>query len=297
MLEIKNISKYFNSNLVLKNLSFSVSEGNIFGIIGPNGAGKTTTLRIILGILPQSKGEIFFKNSPLDQNYQNDTGYLPEERGLYPKSTISNILIYLGQLKGLTYSQAVKRTDYWLDRLELKTNKKHHVEDLSKGNQQKVQFISAILHEPQILILDEPFSGFDPVNQSIFREIIEEIKDSRIIILSTHLMNLAESLCDEILLINKGEKVVSGKIDDVLNSSKQELYKIVFAEKINKDDIDKLNYLKIVRADESSITIDLNNESPNSIVNRVTAEHDIVEFKKVNPSLHNIFISLIDSAK
>ena len=297
MLEIKNISKYFNSNLVLDDISFSVKKGEIFGVIGPNGAGKTTTLRIILGILNASSGEVKFNDNLLDQNFSNITGYLPEERGLYPKSNVVNTLAYLGQLKGLRHSDAIKNIEYWFDRLELNDYKKYQVEELSKGNQQKVQFISAILHDPKILILDEPFSGFDPVNQSIFREIIEEKKKDKFIILSTHLMDLAESLCDKIYLINKGKKVVSGSLNDVITSEKNNLYLLNFLNSLTDDKITLFKNQKIIKREQNSIILELGNQAPHEFLRNYSSKIQITEFKKIKPTLHQIFISYVGENK
>ncbi|MCB0731292.1 MAG: ATP-binding cassette domain-containing protein [Ignavibacteriae bacterium] len=294
MLEIRNISKYFNANLVLDDISFTINKGRIFGIIGPNGAGKTTTLRILLKILTQSSGEILFNNSTLDQQFFNITGYLPEERGLYPKSSVTNILIYLAQLKGMKYSEASKKTKYWLNKLNLEEYAKYNIEELSKGNQQKVQFISAILHEPQILILDEPFSGFDPVNQSIFREIIEELKNDRYIILSTHLMDLAESLCDDIFLINNGKKVISGELKSILQAENRNIYKISFQKNVDEIDLTVLNQSNILEKNSNSIQIDISDINISGFLDKYSEKLKITEFKKVSPSLHQLFISLVE---
>ncbi|MCB9219326.1 MAG: ATP-binding cassette domain-containing protein [Ignavibacteriales bacterium] len=294
MLEIRNISKYFNANLVLDDISFTINKGRIFGIIGPNGAGKTTTLRILLKILTQSSGEILFNNSTLDQQFFNITGYLPEERGLYPKSSVTNILIYLAQLKGMKYSEASKKTKYWLNKLNLEEYAKYNIEELSKGNQQKVQFISSILHEPQILILDEPFSGFDPVNQSIFREIIEELKNDRYIILSTHLMDLAESLCDDIFLINNGKKVISGELKSILQAENRNIYKISFQKNVDEIDLTVLNQSNILEKNSNSIQIDISDINISGFLDKYSEKLKITEFKKVSPSLHQLFISLVE---
>lgn len=294
MLEIKNISKTFNSKLVLENISFAVPKGKIFGIIGPNGAGKTTTLRIILGILPPTSGDILFNGTKLDQHFLNLTGYLPEERGLYPKSTVNNTLVYLAQLKGLSYSKAISNVNYWLNRLELSEYGKYNVEELSKGNQQKVQFISSILHEPKILILDEPFSGFDPVNQSIFREIIEEMKNDRFIILSTHLMDLAETLCDEIFLIDEGREVISGKVNEVLNSKPSNIYQISFPKASKENIVQHLSDYNIISQSQNSITVDLVKNNAAKFLQNISSEFEVEEFKKRIPSLHELFISLVE---
>lgn len=294
MLETKNICKIFNSSQVLKDISFTVNKGEIFGVIGPNGAGKTTILRIILGILNASAGSVWFNGNNLDQSFFNLTGYLPEERGLYPKSNVINTLVYLGQLKGLNYNSAIKKIEYWLERLELKNYKKYNIEELSKGNQQKIQFISAILHDPEILILDEPFSGFDPVNQSIFRDIIEEKKNERYIILSTHLMDLAESLCDDIFLINEGQKVLAGNLSSILNSGKITPYQISFKNELTKNNLEVFSNYNLLKTIGNSLTIDLGNNDPSNFLREVSSKLDLVSFTKIKPSLHQIFISSVE---
>ena len=293
MLEIKNISKYFNTNLVLDNISFTVPKGKIFGIIGPNGAGKTTTLRIILGILTPSEGEVLFNNEKVNQNFMNITGYLPEERGLYPKSNIVNTLVYLAQLKGLTHSDALERTYYWLERLDLREFENFTIEELSKGNQQKIQFISAILHQPKILILDEPFSGFDPVNQSIFREIINDIKSNCFIILSTHLMDLAESLCDEIILINNGKKIISGEVSALINMKSKNIYEIMF-DIPDKKNIEDLIDFKVISISNNILTLDIVDYEPAKVIKELSSFINIKEFRKKSVSLNNLFLSLVE---
>ncbi len=293
MLKIINISKYFGSKLVLNNISFNVPKGNIYGIIGPNGAGKTTTLRIILGILTQSSGEILFKNKSNNQDFHNITGYLPEDRGLYPKSTVANILLYFAQLKGLSYSKATKNINYWLERLELSEYKKYHIEELSKGNQQKIQFITAILHNPEILILDEPFSGFDPVNQTIFTEIINEMKNDKYIILSTHLMDLAESLCDNIFLIKSGEEILSGKISDLLDNKDSNKFQIHCSE-LSDEAKNFLNQYKIIEKTNDKVVIDLEKESEADFIKNASNIIKISEVIRIKPSLHQLFLNKIE---
>jgi ABC-2 type transport system ATP-binding protein len=295
MLEVKNISKYFNSNLVVNDVSLTVRKGEIFGLLGPNGAGKTTMLRIILNILIPSSGTISFNNSEITKEFFNLTGYLPEERGLYPKSNVKNILHYLGKLKGLTKEEAETSTDYWLDRLELTSFKKHKLDELSKGNQQKIQFISAILHKPMLLILDEPFSGFDPVNQNIFRDIINEISEDRYIILSTHLMDLAESLCTEILLLDKGQEIESGNLKDILNLRKSNTYKLACSKTINPEMFSDFESIEILSSVTKQATISLNNISPEEFIKSFSQKYDVKEFSKIKISLHQIFLSLVNS--
>lgn len=290
MLEIKNISKHFRSKLVVDNVSFDVKISRIFGLIGPNGAGKTTTIRMILNILIPEKGEILFNGKKLDQDFLNITGYLPEERGLYPKSSVSNILTYLANLKGVSNFDAKKVISYWLERLNLLEVKNAHLEELSKGNQQKIQFIAAIQHNPKILILDEPFSGFDPLNQSIFTEIINEIKNDKYIILSTHQMDLAEKLCNDFILINKGKEVLKGDLNSVLNSSNQNVYEITY-NSLNFESINSLTNIEILESYYNKAKILIKNNDADNFLKTIVNENSIVEFKKIIPSLHQLFIS------
>ena len=290
MLEIKNISKHFRSKLVVDNVSFDVKINRIFGLIGPNGAGKTTTIRMILNILIPEKGEILFNGKKLDQDFLNITGYLPEERGLYPKSSVANILTYLANLKGVSNFDAKKVISYWLERLNLLEVKNAHLEELSKGNQQKIQFIAAIQHNPKILILDEPFSGFDPLNQSIFTEIINEIKNDKFIILSTHQMDLAEKLCNDFILINKGKEVLKGDLNSVLNSSNQNVYEITY-NSLNFESINSLTNIEILESYYNKVKILIKNNDADNFLKTIVNENSIVEFKKIIPSLHQLFIS------
>ena len=290
MLEIKNISKHFRSKLVVDNVSFDVKISRIFGLIGPNGAGKTTTIRMILNILIPEKGEILFNGKKLDQDFLNITGYLPEERGLYPKSSVANILTYLANLKGVSNFDAKKVISYWLERLNLLEVKNAHLEELSKGNQQKIQFIAAIQHNPKILILDEPFSGFDPLNQSIFTEIINEIKNDKYIILSTHQMDLAEKLCNDFILINKGKEVLKGDLNSVLNSSSQNVYEITY-NSLNFESINSLTNIEILESYYNKVKILIKNNDADNFLKTIVNENSIVEFKKIIPSLHQLFIS------
>lgn len=294
MLEIKNISKNFGSKKVINNLSIQVSKGVIYGLIGPNGAGKTTTLRILLNILQPEAGEILFNNKKIDSGFLNHTGYLPEERGLYPKSKVKNTLIYLAQLKGLSKNESEKRLNYWFERLELDQYSNYLIDELSKGNQQKVQFVSAILHDPEIIILDEPFSGFDPVNQSIFREIIVELKNEKYIILSTHIMDLAESLCDDICLINKGEKVIEGSLLNILKSTEKNIYTFTFRDFSEKEKNKIVEKFNIIEQNGNEIKIDIKDIKPLNFIKSLNLESEIFEVKKENPSLNNIFLKLVN---
>lgn len=294
MLEIKNIIKLYNSTIVLNDISFSIAKGKIFGIIGPNGAGKTTTLRIILNIIKPTSGEIFFNQKKIDHSFLNKTGYLPEERGLYPKSKMKDVLIYFAKLKGLNNSLAEEKSYYWIKKLNLENYIHYNVDELSKGNQQKVQFISAIIHDPEILILDEPFSGFDPVNQSIFKEIINDFKSEKYIILSTHLMDLAQSLCEDIFLINNGREVISGNLNSVLNSNNSNIFEMRTSNDFEFSEYAKKLGVKISQINKNYYNVYLGSLSPSEFLRSLSKIVDILEFKSIQQTLNQKFLELIN---
>ncbi|HSK72457.1 MAG TPA: ATP-binding cassette domain-containing protein, partial [Pyrinomonadaceae bacterium] len=209
-LRVENVSKRFGDFTAVEDLSFKVYAGRVFGFLGPNGAGKTTTIRMIVGITAPDEGKIELFGRKVSSDLQSRIGYLPEERGLYKKMKVSDQLRYFAALKGVSQAEADKRIDFWLDRMNLSEWKAKKTSDLSKGMQQKIQFISTVLHDPDLLILDEPFSGLDPVNVGFMMDVIAEFKSAdKTIIFSTHLMETAERLCQDILLINKSHKVIS----------------------------------------------------------------------------------------
>lgn len=293
MLKLEKISKNFGDIKALQDISFNVQPNKIFGLIGPNGAGKTTTLRIILGILMPTEGEITYLSNNLDSSFLNLTGYLPEERGLYPKSTVFDTLTYFAQLKGMSSNEAKLSILNWLERLDLSEYKNNNIEKLSKGNQQKVQFIASIVHNPKVLVLDEPFSGFDPVNQTIFTEIIKELKNDRIIILSTHIMDLAENLCDDIFMINNGKEVLYGNVKDIINVKKTNLYKIIFE---NEQEVEKfVNCYNVNNYDDFTVIINLQNENKNTFLKELTNSYNVVSFTEIKPTLHEIFIKMANN--
>lgn len=217
MLQIEHITKTYKGGLkAVDDLTFSVNPGMVMGVLGPNGAGKTTTIRMILNIIKPDAGSITFRGTPVGEETKDAIGYLPEERGLYRKSTLNDTLYYFASLKSITGAEAQQRIDYWLERFELGGMGKRKVEELSKGNQQKVQFIASVLHNPSLLILDEPFSGLDPVNQLKFKDIVLSLRDEgRAIIFCTHQLESAEKICDSILLINKGRAVINGPVEQI----------------------------------------------------------------------------------
>ncbi len=213
MLEVKNLMKTFTTVKAVNDVSFAVRPGSVFGLLGPNGAGKTTTIRMILNIIRPDTGEILFDGAPFSPALRNNIGYLPEERGLYRKHKLLSTIQYFAGLKGLNPAESKRRASRWLERFQLLPYTNNKIEELSKGNQQKVQFIVSVLHDPRYIILDEPFSGLDPVNQIVLRDIIEELQRAgKIIIFSTHQMEQAEKMCDEVCIINKGRIVLYGPL-------------------------------------------------------------------------------------
>lgn len=219
MLEIKNLSKTFGDKKTIENLSFSVDDGEILGIVGKNGVGKTTTFRMILNLISPDRGEILWNGEEIIEKHKEFIGYLPEERGLFPNETIEKQLLYFSGLKGKKKSIASKNIDYWMNKLEVKGEKSDKVKWLSKGNQQKVQLIATIIHNPKLVILDEPFSGLDPINAEVMKETISDLKARGVsIIFSSHNMANVEEICDKILLINDGKKVMYGSISEIRNT-------------------------------------------------------------------------------
>src|SRR5690625_1281256 len=228
LLTVKHLKKHYSAHKAVDDISFSLSGGSIFGLLGPNGAGKTTLLRMVTGILYPDAGEIMFKGARF--NAAEDTGnigYMPEERGLYKKMKVGEQLLYLGQLKNLRKAEAKNKAMYWVRRFELSNWWNKKIGDLSKGMQQKVQFISTILHDPKLLILDEPFSGLDPINTNIIKqEIYDLCKKGTTVIFSTHRMEQVEEICEHIVLVNKGKKILDGKVEEIKNEFKKKEFNI-----------------------------------------------------------------------
>ncbi len=215
-LEVKNLTKTFDKVVAVDSASFEVPEGTIFGLIGRNGAGKTTTIRMMMNIYIPDSGEVLLRGDHVDHTFKDKVGYLPEERGLYKKSKVMDILLYFAELKGKKGKEVQKKAEEYLERFDLLDRKTSKIEDLSKGNQQKVQFISTILHDPEFIILDEPFSGLDPINTNLLKEIILDLKkQGKVIIFSTHLMDFAEKMCDHIAMIDHGKIILKGKLNEI----------------------------------------------------------------------------------
>jgi len=293
-LRIRGVTKRFGEFTAVEDLSFDVASGRVFGFLGPNGAGKTTTIRMIVGITFPDEGTIELKGERVSYEIQNRIGYLPEERGLYKKMRVVDQLRYFAALKGVSGADADKRIDLWLGRMELSDWKKKKTTDLSKGMQQKVQFIATVLHDPDILILDEPFSGLDPINVEFLMDVIDEYRSAdKTIIFSTHLMSTAEKLCKDIILINKARKVLSGSLREIKESYGQNL--IAFrgsnAETVLNDKslVEKV----VTHSDEQELHLP-NGIDPKQILNAlVSSGADIAKFELVEPSLNDIFIEEI----
>lgn len=301
VLVLKNVRKEFSGINVVDNISFEVKKGDIMGTLGPNGAGKSTLIRNIMGIIYPDSGDIKFNlsNGSEDRFPLEKIGYLPEERGLYKDVSIQDIIFYLSDLKSYPREKAKKRLKLYLEKLDLKGMEKRKIEELSKGMAQKVQFIGAIIHEPELLILDEPFSGLDPVSQDVFREeILNLSKEGTTILLSSHQMNLVEALCNRIFLINKGKEVIYGSLEDV--KDKYGSFKCIIHGKNNRSDIEKLKGInKLEFRDEKNMSIiELDSDiMPVDFLNSIPKNIDIKEIHMDKISLHDIFVNIAKGGK
>ena len=287
-LEFRNINKSFGDKKVLNNISFETESGKALGLLGRNGAGKTTSIRILMNVILSDSGEILIDGKPIDYS-KISLGYLPEERGLYPKMKIMDQLVYLAELKGCSRSEAVKSIDYWLERLQMTEYKNKKLQTLSKGNQQKIQLITTIAHNPDIVILDEPFSGLDPVNAMLLEDVVkEEIANGKIVIFSSHQMNYIEEFCDSILIINKGEIAISGNINDIKRNYRRD--KLIISSTENEKIIENSGF-NCSRTENDKLLITMDNpEQKNSIMNTLVMNYDIDEIKVYEPSLNDIFV-------
>lgn len=306
ILRVEGVRKEFDGVVAVKNASFAVKKGEIFGLLGPNGAGKTTLIRMILDILKPDSGEIHFSLSGSDNDslHKEKVGYLPEERGLYEDRRVKDILLYFAQLKNLSTERAFERILFWLNRLDLQEHLKSRIRQMSKGMQQKIQFIASILHEPELVILDEPFAGLDPINQDLFLQIIRELRDAgTTVLLSSHQMNLVENVCERIFLINKGKQVLYGELREIKRGWSEDLVHLEFRGDGNFLTTNPL--LKCVHvytctpAHDSSIAelILPPGVSPNDFIKLISDKLEILELKITKPPLHDIFISLVKETK
>ena len=299
MLSIRNIVKQYANHRALDNVSIEIEKGSIFGLLGPNGAGKTSLIRIINQITGPDQGEILLNGEKLNPSHISIIGYLPEERGLYKKMKIGEQMLYLAQLKGLSKTEATARIKYWFGKMGIQSWWNKKVEDLSKGMQQKVQFIATVVHSPQLIILDEPFSGFDPVNaQLITNEILELNSKGATIIFSTHRMESVEQLCDSIALIHKSKKILDGKVKDIKNKYRNNSYRIAYYGKasINENKIFTINEEKF-EDDITHLTVQINNTyTVNDLLNFLIPQVQITELIEIIPSMNDIFIQNVKTS-
>ncbi len=292
-LKVQNVSKSFGEKLAVDNISFEINKPGVFGLLGTNGAGKSTTIRMILGIINKDSGNITWNGKEVERKYVN-FGYLPEERGIYPKVKICDQLMYLAKLKGMKKKEAEESMDFWLKRLEVEEYRNLPAEKLSKGNQQKIQFITSVIHNPELLVIDEPFSGLDPVNTELLKSAILELVDKgTYIIMSSHQMASIEEFCTDILILNKGKTVLEGNLKEIKEGYKANKAELIT--KIDVTDIIQKNGLKIEKELNNQYEISINEESDVQKLLKDLVQKDIVveklEIKK--PSLNDIFIEKV----
>jgi len=303
ILDIKNVTKRYSNHIAVNDVSISVPKQSIYGLLGPNGAGKTSLIRIINQITAPDTGEILLNGEKLNPKHVESIGYLPEERGLYKKMPVGEQAMYLARLKGLSKADAKARLKYWFEKFEMQTWWSKKIDELSKGMQQKVQFIVTVLHEPKLLILDEPFSGFDPINAQLIRnEILELRKKGSTIIFSTHNMGSVEELCDHIALINKSQKILDGSVKDIRKSNKKNIFRVTFkgnmmgftnamwtgAELLDKGKVeDEENMFWAV------IKLSAGMKS-SELLQHLLPVVELISFNEVIPSMNDIFISKVN---
>lgn len=303
LLKAENVDKKFIHHVALDNVTVVIPENSIYGLLGPNGAGKTTLIRIITRITAPDSGKILLKGKPLQPEDVRKIGYLPEERGLYKKMKVGEQALYLAQLKGLSRKDALKRLKYWFEKYEIQPWWDKKVEELSKGMAQKVQFITTILHEPELLIFDEPFSGFDPINANMLKEeIIELKKKGSTIIFSTHNMGSVEELCDHITLINQSKNILEGQIDDIRKQYKSDIYEISFngePEKF-KNSLNKHYEIidqRITNGHQTARVRLMHKTNENELLSLIIPSVEIISFSEVIPGMNDIFIKVVNEYK
>ncbi|MCK9155565.1 MAG: ATP-binding cassette domain-containing protein [Paludibacteraceae bacterium] len=294
-LYINNITKSFGTKTALKNVSFEIEKGSIVGLLGPNGAGKTTLIRSITGITQPDNGSILLNGNTIDDQERRKIGYLPEERGLYPEMKVGEQLLYLAQLKGMSKSEAKKECDFWLEKLQLTDRKSSRTNELSKGMQQKIQFISAVIHKPQFLILDEPFSGFDPINAETIKNEVLRLKGmGTTILLSTHDMGSVEELCDKVVLIHQAQIILDGPIDKIKEQYRNGSF-IVRTTKTKEDKIQSPNFRiqsSTMKEDTIEWLIEKTNKEMdnNGFITELMQHFQIISIEEHLPSMNEIFL-------
>lgn len=296
----ENIVKTYANHKALDNVNITVPEGKIYGLLGPNGAGKTSLIRIINMITAPDSGTVYFGDEKLSAKHIINIGYLPEERGLYKKMKIGEQALYLAQLKGMNRQEALKKLKYWFEKFEIQTWWDKKVEELSKGMQQKVQFIVTVLHEPRLLIFDEPFSGFDPINANLLKqEILEMKRKGSTIIFSTHNMSSVEEVCDNIALINNSKNILEGPIDEIKEKYKSNIFEVTFQNRFNKMEASLSANYKILDYEQTGdihkTKIELfDGFTPNQLIENLLPLGDINSFNEIIPNMNDIFIKVVN---
>lgn len=299
MLKAENVTKTYNAGkkLALEDFSIDVPEASIYGLLGPNGAGKTTFIRIINQITQADSGNVFINNQKLNPEHIRQIGYMPEERGLYKNMTVGDQLLYFGELKGMTKNDALTQAKYWFEQLEIDQWWKKKLSELSKGMAQKIQFVVTVLHQPKLLILDEPFSGFDPVNANMIKDQILNLKkNGTTIILSTHRMESVEEMCDYVALINQAKKVLDGKVFDVREQFKKNIFNVTLAD-VNSENFEQFkNQFEIhnYSTENQLVSFDLKNDNDqNLLINQLMKVGKIRSFDEKIPSMNEVFINAV----
>lgn len=290
---IDHVTKKYKNFTAVNDMSLSLEKGKMLGFLGRNGAGKTTTFRMILGLTPITKGSITYNDKVIDRSLYNRIGYLPEERGLHPKMKVEDELRYLATLKGMASKDITKAIDYWLKRFDITENREKKIESLSKGNQQKIQLLASMLHDPELLILDEPFSGLDPVNVELLKSAVQDLNNAgTTIIYSSHRMEHVEELCDNVCILNKGELVVSGPIDEVKTYHGNK--RVVIETDHEMPEIDKVDGVLEVDRNKREIKVMIETESVAEQIYDIVKQYGFVKrFQVVEPSLNEIFIDKV----
>lgn len=295
ILSIQEVSKFYGNYQALDSVSIEISKGSIFGLLGPNGAGKTSLIRIINQITGPDKGKVLFDGQNLSPEHISRIGYLPEERGLYPKMKVGEQIMYLARLKNLDKASAKKTIKDWFQRFEIESWWNKNVEELSKGMQQKVQFIATVIHQPDLLIFDEPFTGFDPINTNLIKSEIRRLRDEgATIIFSTHRMESVEEICDDIALINKSHKILEGPIKEVKKAHKSHNYIM----EVKGDFKDTLPTGMTMKTNEfkdgiSLLKVAIPDDNPTALIEKIISQHQLISFNEEIPSLNDIFIQKV----
>ena len=296
IISVQNVSKHYGDYTAVNGINLELKKGCLFGLLGPNGAGKTSLIRMMTTITAIDEGKILFNGTPLNSDTPRHIGYMPEERGLYKKMKVGDQLLYLAQLKGMSKKEAEEKIMFWMKRFEIEDWWEKEIHELSKGMQQKIQFISTVVHEPELLILDEPFSGLDPINTNLIKSEIFRLKENgTTIIFSTHRMEQVEEICEEIMLVNKGNKVLSGNIQDIRNRYKKNNFEIK-----TETPVEQISDIPgtVIEQQGNTLTIHMedDNGSNELIKYFLNQGHRIMSFKEILPSLNEIFIQTVESA-